>query len=96
MRHHPRLDANHKEVADALRKVGCTVQSLASVGRGCPDLLVGFRRRNVLMEVKDGKKPPSRRALTPEEVHWHEWWMGQTVVVESPEQAVNYMIAVSM
>jgi hypothetical protein len=45
----------------ALRSAGATVQSLAGVGKGVPDLLVGFKGQTLLFEVKDGFKPPSKR-----------------------------------
>lgn len=95
MKRFPRLDSNHKEVASALRRMGCSVQSLASVGGGCPDLLVGWRGANWLFEIKDGEKVPSARRLTEDEADWHERWLGQVVTVESAQAAVNYMIAVT-
>lgn len=95
MRKFARLDANHKAVVAALRKIGCSVQSLASVGSGCPDLLVGYHGQNYLIEVKDSAKPPSARRLTEDELDWQERWKGNMVVIESPEAAVNYIIAVS-
>lgn len=94
MRRFARLDANHKAVATAIRKMGASVQSLASVGAGCPDLLVGWRGENWLMEVKDGEKAPSARRLTEDEADWHERWQGQVVTVESPEEAVRWLIQV--
>jgi hypothetical protein len=96
MRKYARLDANQKAVVTALRKIGCSVQSLASVGDGCPDLLVGWHARNFLMEVKDGSKPPSARRLTEDEADWFERWNGQAVTVESPEAAVNYMLMIAL
>ena len=89
MRRAARVDANQPEIVAALRRCGCTVQSLAMVGKGCPDLLVGFRGQNVLLEVKDGAKPPSRRRLTPDETTWHASWRGQVVTVASIEDALN-------
>ena len=60
-----RLDDNHGEIVTALRSVsGVSVSSLAGLGDGVPDLLVGARRVNYLCEIKDGEKPPSRRSLT--------------------------------
>jgi hypothetical protein len=59
------------------------------VGRGCPDLLVGHRGRNVLLEVKDGSKPESRRRLTPDEQTWQSAWAGQVQTVETVEQALG-------
>lgn len=71
------MDRNHGEIVAALRAVGCKVQSLAQIGGGVPDLLVGTpppRRVLVLLEVKDGDKPPSQKKLTPQETEWHQLW----------------------
>jgi len=83
-----RVDANQKAIVAALRKVGATVHSLASVGDGCPDLLVGFRGDNFLLEVKDGDKPPSRRRLRDKQKDWHEQWRGRVSVVENCADAL--------
>jgi hypothetical protein len=83
------VDRNHAEVVKALRQIGCTVQSLAPVGQGCPDILVGFRERNYVLEIKDGKKPPSERKLTPDEIHWHANWNGQKAVVGTVDEALR-------
>jgi hypothetical protein len=84
-----KVDANHEAVVSALRSCGATVHSLATVGDGCPDLLVGWRGMTILFEVKDGKKPPSKRRLTQEQVDWHAAWRGGMVaIVESPEAAL--------
>lgn len=81
MRRAARLDANHEAVVSALRATGCTVQSLAAVGSGCPDILVGRGGAVLLMEIKDGAKAPSDRRLTPDQVRWHADWRGPPVVV---------------
>jgi hypothetical protein len=81
MRRAARVDDNQHEIVDALRSVGATVQSLAAVGCGVPDLLVGFRGETYLMEVKNSALPPSARRLTPAESAWHERWRGRPVVI---------------
>jgi hypothetical protein len=89
MRRAAKVDANQAEIAAALRTAGATVYSLAAVGNGIPDLLVGFRRGTWLLEVKDGKKPPSARELTPDQVRFHsEWFGGPCMVVNSTEEAL--------
>ena len=40
MRRAARVDSNHIEIVKAFRKLGCSVLSLASLGKGVPDLLV--------------------------------------------------------
>lgn len=89
MRTRARIDANQPEIVKALRDMGATVQSLAAVGKGCPDLLVGYRAMNLLFEIKDGAKPRSARCLTPAEVTWHLDWNGQIGIVETPSQAID-------
>lgn len=84
-----RIDANQPSIVKSLRQIGATVQSLASVGSGCPDLLVGYRGQNHLFEVKDWKQPPSKRKLTPDEKKWHQTWNGQVHVVETFDEALK-------
>ncbi|MDX5416058.1 MAG: hypothetical protein LPK88_07030 [Alphaproteobacteria bacterium] len=64
------------------------MQQLHAVGEGCPDLLVGFRGANYLIEVKDGAKPPSARRLNDRQKEWHEAWRGGVFVVASTEEAL--------
>jgi Holliday junction resolvase len=90
MKKYGRTDSNQTEIVEALRKAGATVQSLAAVGAGVPDLLVGWRGMNFLLEVKDGALPPSERRLTPEQVKWHDAWIGRPVfVVKSAQEALE-------
>lgn len=92
MRKRGRIDANQSEIVDDLRAIGATVQILSGMGHGCPDLLVGFQGRNILLEIKDGKRIPSERKLTPDEKDWHAAWRGQVAVVESREQALQAVV----
>lgn len=79
-----KVDANHALIVEALRKRGHLVQSLASVGAGCPDLLVAKRgsRQLVLLEVK---VPRNQRGdleqLTPAESAFHAAWHQAPVYV---------------
>jgi hypothetical protein len=95
MRRAAKIDANQSEVVDALRKIGCSVTLLAAVGDGVPDLLVGYRSRTIMLEVKDGRKPPSARRLTPDQERWHSAWRGGPVwTVTSAQQAVEIMMRI--
>ena len=87
MRRHPRLDANRNDIVAALRAHGASVQSLASIGGGYPDALIGLRGHNALAEFKDGSLPPSKRRLTPDEADWHRKWAGRVVILSSVEDA---------
>jgi hypothetical protein len=85
-----KIDANQEAVVTALRAAGATVQSLAGVGKGVPDLLVGFKGQTLLLEVKDGFKAPSARLLTKDQIRWHGSWKGGALaVVDSPDAALR-------
>ena len=84
-----KVDGNQAEIVKALRRIGASVQILSSVGRGCPDILVGLRtggngRRNLLMEIK----LPGER-FTLDQVDWHDAWRGQVAVVETVDEALK-------
>lgn len=88
MRRAAKVDENQKDIVDALRAHGWSVLSLAPMGKGCPDLLVGCKGVNLLLEVKDGSKAPSKRRLTEDETRFFGAWNGHRALVESPEEAV--------
>ena len=89
-----KIDANHEQVVSALRAAGASVQSLAGVGKGVPDLLVGFQGKTMLMEVKDGRKTPSERRLTEDQVRWHGAWRGGPLAVVDGVDAALRMLGV--
>lgn len=86
-----KVDLNQMEIVATLRKIGASVQSLATVGNGCPDLLVGFQGINYLMEVKDGDKVPSAQKLTQDQVKWHLEWRGMVHIVRSVDDAFQVL-----
>jgi Holliday junction resolvase len=95
MRRASKIDSNQIQVVSALRSAGATVQSLAAVGKGVPDLLVGHQGQTFLIEVKDGQKAPSARQLTEDQVKWHkEWKGGLLAIAEGPEQALKIIGAI--
>lgn len=83
MNRRARTDANQRELVTYLRSVGASVAPTHAVGEGFPDLVVGWRGKNYLIEVKDGTKPPSARRLTPAQERWHAAWRGRVDIVES-------------
>lgn len=80
-----RSDANQAGIVEALRTVGATVRSLHRVGGGVPDLLVGYRSNNYLLECKteDG-------TLTPQQVEFGLTWKGRPMsIVHDEEEALK-------
>lgn len=94
MRIASKIDTNQPEIVRALRRAGASVQILSMVGRGCPDVVVGFRGQTYLLEIKDGSLPPSKRTLTPDEKQWHAKWRGHVDIVESIEDALRAIGAI--
>lgn len=80
------VDGNQKEIIDALEKIGCTVVAI-----GTPvDILVGYRARNFLIEIKDpdssyGKKDQGTKAQRD----FFATWQGQVRVCRSAEEAIR-------
>ena len=95
MRRAAKVDANQQQVVEILRAAGATVQSLAAIGHGCPDLLVGWGGKTLLMEVKNPNVPKKDRELTDDQIKWHGAWMGGPLaVVDGPEAALRMLKAI--
>jgi len=75
-------DMNEQRIVDALRGVGATVRHLNAPG--IPDLLVGYRGVNYLLEVKTktGK-------LTAAEQTFFDEWRGQCAIVRTVDEALK-------
>ena len=89
MRRAARTDSNQRSIVSGLREQGMSVLDLSGVGKGCPDIAVGYAGSNWLFEIKDGSKPPSARRLTPAEKSFHNTWAGQVSVVTSLDDALG-------
>ncbi|MGI4872467.1 MAG: hypothetical protein ACRYFX_14975 [Janthinobacterium lividum] len=84
-----RVDANQAAIVRALQAVGATVLHTHQL-KNCFDLLVGYRGRTFLMEVKDPAQPPSARRLTEGEAKFRDEWRGSPYhVVHTPDEAIR-------
>jgi len=93
MRARGRTDANQARIVEALRRLGASVSVTSGIGNGFPDLLVGYRGRTTLLEIKDGEKPPSERKLTEAEAYFlGNWKGGPAVVVENEREAITAVL----
>lgn len=89
MRRASKVDANQTQVVSALRAAGASVQSLAPIGKGCPDLLVAFRGVMSLLEVKHGKGKTNDL-----QTKWHAEWKATVHVVYGAEDALKAIGAI--
>jgi hypothetical protein len=84
-----RVDANQPAIVAALRGIGASVLHLHQL-KNCFDLLVGYRGRTFLMEVKDPAQPPS----TEGEAEFKEKWRGSTYhIVHTVDEAIGLVTA---
>lgn len=86
MRTAARVDANHAQIVQAFRAMGCSVLSLAQVGKGCPDLVIGTHGINLLVEVKTPKGK-----LTNDQSAFIAGWKGGYDVVRTTEDVANLL-----
>ena len=79
-RHKVSRDANEPEIVAALKAIGASVERIDKP----VDLIVGYRRRTLLMEVKvpNGK-------LTSDQETFFDSYRGEAYVVRSPEEAIE-------
>jgi len=90
MRRAARRDRNEAEIVRALEQVGASVQRLSE--RGVPDLLIGWRGQNLLLEIKEPlgpRTPPARTGLTDPQTDWHLAWRGQVAIVRDVAEALE-------
>jgi hypothetical protein len=89
-------DANQAAIVEALRGIPeCSVLVLSAVGRGCPDLLIGYRGANLLVEVKNpdhekigGQAMEETRAR---QTKFRESWKGAVVRATSLKEIITAM-----
>ena len=92
-----RVDGNQQAIVKEIRTVpGFTVAVTSNLGKGFPDIAVGFDGITGLYEIKDPAKPLSRRKLTDDEKSWHSAWMGHVKVAETSTEIIVDMRRMSL
>lgn len=71
MRRAAKVDSNQPDIVKTLRRLGAVVL-ITSQLKNAFDILVGFRGKLYIVEIKDGSLPPSKRKLTPGELKCKE------------------------
>ncbi len=86
-------DANHKDVVDALEKLGAGVVDLSSVGCGVPDLVVWCKDVWHLVDIKNANTAYGKRGLNKRQRDWATNWKGGPVymlyTIEDAAELVN-------
>ena len=87
MRRAARTDSNHAEVVAAFRELGWSVLDISKL-HNCADLVVA-KWETIVIEIKDGKKPPSARKLTEGEQTFSDNWKGRYEIVTSVQDVIK-------
>ena len=82
-----RVDQNQPEIVKEFRRMGATVQIISNIGKGCPDIIVGYKGVNYLIEIKKDEKAK----LTPHEEVFFLTWRGQVCKVFCKEDVIKLM-----
>lgn len=93
MRRAAKVDANQASIIEDLRLIpDCSVLVLSGVGKGCPDILIGYRGANLLVELKN---PETIRGEKPETIErqkrFRDGWKGQVLRAYSFMDILNFM-----
>lgn len=86
-----RIDANQNEIVNAGRKLGATVFITSSLGKGFPDIVLGYKGINYLIEIKDGKKVKSQQKLTIYESKFKKLWKGSVCIITSTNDLLELL-----
>jgi len=88
-----RVDENQKQLVHTFIALGASVLNLSTVGRGCPDLLVGYRGKSVLVEIKRNEKA----TYTEPQVKFMQEWRGGAVSrIDSVDAAIRLIKMLDM
>jgi hypothetical protein len=70
-----------------LRSLGASIWHTHTIGRGGPDIVIGYCGINVLAEIKRDEREP----LTPAEVKFHAAWRGRIVRLTNECEAAQLL-----
>ena len=87
MRRKARVDNNQKELVNFAKQHGCTIAHLHTLGRGIPDLLIGYQGRNYLVEIKSSENG----TLTNDEKTFFDSWRGDAAVITNKKDLIRLL-----
>ena len=94
MRLAAKKDDNHNEIVATFRALGCGWEDTYQLGGGFPDGLAEINQLWVLVEIKDGAKPPSARKLTPDEADFYSRARAPVVIIETVDDVIRLVNSV--
>jgi Holliday junction resolvase len=81
-----RVDENQKTIIHTFIALGASVIDLSAVGRGCPDISIGYNKQTVFVEIKSSEKAK----YTEAQVKFMQNWKGGPVCrIDSVDAAIR-------
>ena len=81
-----RVDENQSQIFHTFIALGASVCNLSTVGRGCPDALIGYKGKTVLVEIKRD----SKASYTEPQIKFMQNWRGGTISrIDSVDAAIR-------
>ncbi len=80
-----RVYFNQNQIVKELREYGMSVSHTHIIGKGFPDIVVGYLGKNYLFEVKNNRK----KKITEKESVWLDNWQGQVNIIQTAEQGIK-------
>ena len=88
-----RVDENQKLIFHTFIALGASVCNLSTVGRGCPDALIGYKGNTVLVEIKSSNKA----TFTEPQIKFMKEWRGGPVSrIDSVDAAIRLIKMLDM
>ena len=88
MKRAARTDNNHKEISVAFMSLGWSVLDIHQIPN-CADILVGKWNHSIVIEIKDGSKPPSKQKLTQGEIKFRDRWRGDYRIITCLQDVID-------
>ena len=88
MRLAARKDDNHNEISNAFERLGWSVLDIHQLP-DCADIVVGKCNQSIVIEIKDGSKPPSKQKLTNGEMAFKDRWKGDYRIVTCIQDVID-------
>src|SRR3990167_2302049 len=86
------IASNKAEIVQILKKVpGLSVLDLSELEEGCPDLLIGYKGFNHLIEIKNSDSKESGTLQTERRKIFFDGWLGQ-IIIASDIDAILFAI----
>jgi Holliday junction resolvase len=80
-----KVDNNQLEIVKVFKSLGATVLNLSGVGKGCPDLLIGYKGISVLVEIKS----KTGKFTEPQLKFMKQWQGGAVNRIDSIDGAIR-------